>query len=351
MLAPGPDTAADAHDYVNASHVACRPGEAPPWRYVAAQGPLPHTVADFWRMAHQLRAPAIVSLTSTVEGGVAKCAPYLPAAGEAVYGSYRVTVAADDGGGSGDRGDRGGTDAARARRGAGGVLLRTVTVAPADAGHGPPHTLTHVHVPDWPDHGVLATGDALRGAAAEMRRAVDAAARGAAGAPPPPPIVHCSAGIGRTGTLIAVDVCVRRLHAAAAGGPRARDAADRALATRRLVRRLRGARPGMVQTVAQYVAVVAAVREEAAELAAAAERAAGDEATPMLPQREGGEGGRRHRKRRARQRESAWGLRVLHTNNVARGAGRDDQPRRQEVDGVPHLARPFFFFRAMPSPK
>ena len=281
VLPPGPCPQADAHDYINASVVASRPGEAPAWHYVAAQGPLPHTVPDFWRMAHSMRSPAIVSLTPAVEGGVAKCAVYLPQEGEgsagdavAVFGSYRVTLV-----GPPTRGD-------------GGVVLRRVSVAPAVDGGSvdpTPHVLTHIHIPDWPDHGVLASTATLRGAAAALRFAVGGG--DAAATAPPPPIIHCSAGIGRTGTLLAVDIAVRRLHVAAGGGPAARDAAARALALRRLVRRLRCARPGMVQTPAQYVAALAAVRDEAASLAEEVERVAAGEAAPMLGGVSGGEGG------------------------------------------------------------
>ena len=130
VLAPCPSgDPSRAHDYINASRLTSRAGESPHWDYVAAQGPLPGTVPDFWRMVAQARSVAVVSLTRAAEGGVAKCAPYYPdgeAGGTVVYGAYVVT-------------------AGPASPPVDGVVVRSLTVevdTPASTPRPPPHALS-----------------------------------------------------------------------------------------------------------------------------------------------------------------------------------------------------------------
>lgn len=58
--------------------------------YIATQGPLPHTVEDFWRMVWNVQAASVVMLTELVEKGQAKCALYWPKEGTEAYGDLRV---------------------------------------------------------------------------------------------------------------------------------------------------------------------------------------------------------------------------------------------------------------------
>ena len=228
-----PSSSSHIGGYINASLLSSRPGEHPPWSYVAAQGPLTSTVADFWRLVAQLRSPAVVSLTRPEERGVEKCARYLPA------GAYderrrndekKKNSSAEVGGGGGGGGD-GRSDlllphsavfgglrvSCGAAEAAGpGLVARRVAVEVVSSSSSSPsslafrHSLLHFHVDDWPDHGAPASSASLRAAAAAMRRAVDeAAARAAAAAREKeekgggegeaavvvgPPVVHCSAG-------------------------------------------------------------------------------------------------------------------------------------------------------------
>ena len=231
--APPPSTTGG---YINASLLSSRPGERPTWSYVAAQGPLPSTVLDFWTLVAQLRSPVVVSLTRPEERGVEKCARYLPAA------AYGDANDADDAAARGARGDDlclphsavfGGirVSCGRAWAAGPGLVARRVAVeicaprAPSSPPPSPPppppqspppppsslpafrHSLLHFHVDDWPDHGAPASSASLRAAAAAMRGAVDGArerareAGGGGGAGDDrgagvvgPPVVHCSAG-------------------------------------------------------------------------------------------------------------------------------------------------------------
>lgn len=65
-------------DYVNASFLESKMGEDPAWAYIATQGPLPHTVVDFWAMVWQQSSNVVVMLTRLVEQGALKCAAYMP---------------------------------------------------------------------------------------------------------------------------------------------------------------------------------------------------------------------------------------------------------------------------------
>ncbi|XP_042088413.1 receptor-type tyrosine-protein phosphatase H isoform X2 [Ovis aries] len=91
------------------------------------------------------------------------------------------------------------------------------------------------HYMTWPDHGVPHSPDPLLAFWRMLRQWLDQTVGGG------PPIVHCSAGVGRTGTLIALDVLLRQLECEGLVGPFG------------YVKKMRESRPLMVQTEAQYV--------------------------------------------------------------------------------------------------
>lgn len=154
--------------------------------------------------------------------------------------------------------------------------------AGAGAAAGAPLTVEHYQYHAWPDHGTPEESAAIRsvceviqgvrgqhhqqGSQAELAAA---AAAGAGAGMPTQAVVHCSAGIGRTGTLVAVDILRQRLHtlaAKAASNTLPRYAISKqlseALALPALVHELRQQRMGMVQTFEQFAYIYSVLHEE-----------------------------------------------------------------------------------------
>ena len=68
-------------------------GHSRPKQFIATQGPLPHTLVDFWRLIWQEEVKCIVMLLGELtEGGVIRCQQYWPDNGTAYYGPYKVTI-------------------------------------------------------------------------------------------------------------------------------------------------------------------------------------------------------------------------------------------------------------------
>ncbi|XP_058530214.1 receptor-type tyrosine-protein phosphatase H [Ochotona princeps] len=198
-------------DYINASFL---PGLWGPKEFIAAQGPLPHTVGDFWRLVWEQQSQTLVMLTNCVESGQVKCEHYWPLdAQPCTHGQLRVTLLAEEV-----------TE---------NWAVRDLQLLHVDE----QKTLStrQFHYLAWPDHGVPHSPDPLLAFWKILRQWLDQTAEGG------PPIVHCSAGVGRTGTLIALDVLLRQLAYEGALGPF------------NFVKKMRESRPLMVQTEAQYV--------------------------------------------------------------------------------------------------
>ncbi|GMR49170.1 hypothetical protein PMAYCL1PPCAC_19365, partial [Pristionchus mayeri] len=199
----------NAEGYVNASHVSLPHGLT---TFIAAQAPLPQTLDDFWQMVDEQGVRLVVMLCKLVEMSKVKCERYWPerVGATEVYGAYEITL---------EKEERFEDDE---------YLLRTLTMRCMKEGGAAPRTIHQLHYKEWPDHG-CPTGSSqllnmvdrmaeLAGSIEVPKTATPAAANASSvplpsngnGSPEatkerPPVLVHCSAGVGRTGTIILIN--------------------------------------------------------------------------------------------------------------------------------------------------
>ncbi|XP_073788350.1 receptor-type tyrosine-protein phosphatase mu isoform X7 [Danio rerio] len=204
-------------DYINANYID---GYHRPNHYIATQGPMQETVIDFWRMVWQENTATIVMVTNLVEVGrvSVKCCKYWPDDTE-IYRDIKVTLIETQ------------------------LLSEYVirTFAVEKRGAHEIREISQFHFTGWPDHGVPYHATGLLG----FVRRVKAKTHTNAG----PIAVHCSAGAGRTGCFIVIDIML--------------DMAERegVVDIYNCVRELRSRRVNMVQTEEQYVFIHDAILE------------------------------------------------------------------------------------------
>uniref|UniRef100_A0A2K5K562 Receptor-type tyrosine-protein phosphatase kappa n=1 Tax=Colobus angolensis palliatus TaxID=336983 RepID=A0A2K5K562_COLAP len=159
-------------DYINANYID---GYQRPSHYIATQGPVHETVYDFWRMIWQEQSACIVMVTNLVEVGRVKCYKYWPDDTE-VYGDFKVTCVEME-------------PLAE-------YVVRTFTLE--RRGYSEIREVKQFHFTGWPDHGVPYHATGLL----SFIRRVKLSNPPSAG----PIVVHCSAGAGRTGCYIVIDI-------------------------------------------------------------------------------------------------------------------------------------------------
>ncbi|XP_044193633.1 receptor-type tyrosine-protein phosphatase eta-like isoform X2 [Thunnus albacares] len=198
-------------DYINASYM---PGYSSNREYIATQGPLPGTVNDFWRMIWEQRVRGIVMVTNCIEGGRTKCEQYWPADSETcLYGEMLVTTSSEEQESN--------------------WTLREFRVKHKNTSQ--ERIVKHFHFTAWPDHGVPQGTGVLIQFRELVRHYIQREGTGE------PTVVHCSAGVGRTGTIITLDVLLQQLER------------ERAVGINAFVHKMRLSRPHMVQTESQYI--------------------------------------------------------------------------------------------------
>lgn len=242
-------------EYINASYVNPLRAWGAHRVYVATQAPLPTTFCAFWAVVWEQKVPAIIMLAREFESGRLQCDNYwdTPHAGPFdVHVVQKCVLTSADLGHVGEDGLH--------------VLVRrTIEVRHKDLADEPVHSVQHYQFLAWPDHSVPETPDLLL----DMIRLVHAETDTASDAPI---VVHCSAGIGRTGAHILIDsvsTFLSRVHRVLETGHDDADGLSLAQAheywnsSNDLVYEalmvMREQRMSMVETVRQYVFVYKAV--------------------------------------------------------------------------------------------
>ncbi|XP_074490897.1 receptor-type tyrosine-protein phosphatase C isoform X2 [Sebastes fasciatus] len=206
-------------DYINASFID---GYKESKKYIAAQGPKDETVSDFWRMVWEQQSSIIVMVTRCEEGNRVKCAQYWPSQDREteIYEEFIVKLNSED----------------RCPD----YTIRHLSLTNRKEKNSE-REVTHIQFMSWPDHGVPGEPHLLL----KLRRRVNAFKNFFSG----PIVVHCSAGVGRTGTYIGIDAMMECLEA------------EGRVDIYGYVVRLRRQRCLMVQVEAQYILIHQALLE------------------------------------------------------------------------------------------
>ncbi|XP_069026427.1 receptor-type tyrosine-protein phosphatase delta-like isoform X27 [Embiotoca jacksoni] len=203
-------------DYINANYID---GYRKQNAYIATQGSLPETFGEFWRMIWEQRSAIVVMMTKLEERSRVKCDQYWPTRGTETYGLIQVTLLDT-------------------------VELATYcvrTFALFKNGSSEKREVRQFQFTAWPDHGVPEHPTPFL---AFLRR-VKACNPPDAG----PMVVHCSAGVGRTGCFIVIDAMLERIKH------------EKTVDIYGHVTLMRAQRNYMVQTEDQYVFIHDALQE------------------------------------------------------------------------------------------
>uniref|UniRef100_A0A8I3S6K4 protein-tyrosine-phosphatase n=1 Tax=Canis lupus familiaris TaxID=9615 RepID=A0A8I3S6K4_CANLF len=200
-------------DYINASFID---GYRQKDYFIATQGPLAHTVEDFWRMVWEWKCHTVVMLTEVQEREQDKCYQYWPTEGSVTHGDITIEIKSDT--------------LSEA------ISIRDFLVTfnqPLARQEEQTRVVRQFHFHGWPEIGIPAEGKGMIDLIAAVQKQQQQTGNH-------PITVHCSAGAGRTGTFIALSNILERVKA------------EGLLDVFQAVKSLRLQRPHMVQTLEQY---------------------------------------------------------------------------------------------------
>uniref|UniRef100_A0A8C1ZUP6 Receptor-type tyrosine-protein phosphatase C n=1 Tax=Cyprinus carpio TaxID=7962 RepID=A0A8C1ZUP6_CYPCA len=200
--------------------VSC--GYQEPKKYIAAQGPKDETVCDFWQMVWEQKSSIIVMVTRCEEGNKIKCAQYWPSVDREteIFDDFVVKI--------------------RSEQHCPDYIIRHL-ILNNKREKASEREVTHIQFISWPDHGVPGDPSLLL----KLRRRVNSFKNFFSG----PIVIHCSAGVGRTGTYIGIDAMIESLEA------------EGRVDIYGYVAKLRRQRCLMVQVEAQYILIHTALIE------------------------------------------------------------------------------------------
>uniref|UniRef100_H0VKH5 Tyrosine-protein phosphatase non-receptor type 9 n=1 Tax=Cavia porcellus TaxID=10141 RepID=H0VKH5_CAVPO len=178
-------------DYINASFMD---GYKQKNAYIGTQGPLENTYHDFWLMVWEQKVLVIVMTTRFEEGGKRKCGQYWPLVKDTQIRFGFLTV----------------TNLHVENR----DHYKKTTLEIHNTEEREKRQVTHFQFLSWPDYGVPSSAasliDFLRAVRSQQSLAISSMGTRSKGQPPI--VVHCSAGIGRTGTFCSLDICLAQLE-------------------------------------------------------------------------------------------------------------------------------------------
>nr|XP_027803714.2 tyrosine-protein phosphatase non-receptor type 20 [Marmota flaviventris] len=199
----------ESMDYINASYIRIvNHGEEN--FYIATQGPLPHTTNDFWQMVLENNSDVIAMITRDVEDGVTKCHNYWPISLKTPLELKHLRIFQEK------------------YQILKYFIIRIFQIVEKSTGTS--HSVKHLQFTNWPDHGTPTSADDFIKYVRYVRKSHLTG----------PIVVHCSAGVGRTGVFICVDAVFCAIEK------------NFSFSFENIVTQMREQRSGMIQTKEQY---------------------------------------------------------------------------------------------------